>query len=70
MGQVFSRCRRIFEKLEIELLTAAIDHINDRRYHTYAPMQFEIKPDYFTEGVKLSASFDKFVDEKMMEPTK
>ena len=56
------------KKLETELLTAAIDHINDRRYHTYAPMQFEIKPDYFTEGVKLSASFDKFADEKEDEP--
>lgn len=52
------------KKLEIELLTAAIDHINDRRYHTYAPLQFEIKPDYFTEGVNLSASFDSFADEK------
>ncbi len=52
------------KKLETELLTAAIDHINDRRYHTYAPMQFEIKQDYFTEGVKLSASFDKFAVEE------
>ncbi len=48
------------KKLENELLTAAIDHINDRRYHTYAPLKFEIKPDYFTEGVKLLASFDEF----------
>jgi pSer/pThr/pTyr-binding forkhead associated (FHA) protein len=55
------------KKLETELLTAAIDHINDRRYHTYAPMQLEIKPDYFTEGVKLSASFDKFADESEVE---
>jgi pSer/pThr/pTyr-binding forkhead associated (FHA) protein len=52
------------KKFEYELLTAAIDHINDRRYHTYAPLRFEIKPDYFTEGVKLSASFDNFVEEK------
>ena len=51
------------EKLKHELLTAAIDHINDRRYHTYAPLQLEIKPDYFTEGVKLQASFDKFAEE-------
>ncbi len=51
------------KKLEYELLTAAIDHINDRRYHTYAPIKLEIKPDYFTQGVKLSASFDKFADE-------
>jgi hypothetical protein len=38
-------------------LTAAVDHINDRRYHTFAPLELEIKQDYFTEGVKLSASF-------------
>ncbi|MDQ3321019.1 MAG: DUF3662 domain-containing protein, partial [Acidobacteriota bacterium] len=48
------------KKLEQELLTAAIDHINDRRYHTYAPLDIEIKTDYFTEGVKLRASFGKF----------
>ena len=48
------------KKLEDELLIAAIDHINDKRYHTFAPINFEIKPDYFTEGVKLSASFDYF----------
>jgi len=52
------------KKLEHELLTAAIDHINDRRYYTYAPMQLEIKPDYFTEGVKLLASFDKFSEDE------
>ena len=51
------------KKLEYELLTAAIDHINDKRYHTYAPINLEIKLDYFTEGVKLLASFDKFADE-------
>jgi hypothetical protein len=45
------------KKLENELLTAAADHINDRRYHTFAPLELEIKQDYFTEGVKLSASF-------------
>jgi pSer/pThr/pTyr-binding forkhead associated (FHA) protein len=50
-------------KLETELLTAAIDHINDNLYHTYAPIRLEIKPDYFTEGVKLLASFDEFAEE-------
>ena len=55
------------KKLEDELLIAAIDHINDKRYHTFAPMNLEIKPDYFTEGVKLSASFDHFDDEKKSE---
>jgi hypothetical protein len=52
------------KKLEDELLIAAIDHINDKRYHTFAPMNLEIKPDYFTEGVKLHASFDHFDEEK------
>jgi hypothetical protein len=48
------------QKLENELKIAVIDHINDRRYHTYAPISLRIKPDYFTEGVKLLVSFDKF----------
>ena len=52
------------KKLEHELLTAAVDHINDRRYHTYAPIQLEIKTDYFTEGVKLQAGFDKFAKDE------
>lgn len=52
------------KKLEHELLIAAVDHINDSRYHTYAPMSLEIKPDYFTEGVKLMASFDRFADDE------
>lgn len=55
---------KALETLKYELLTAAIDHINDKRYNTYAPMSMEIKPDYFTEGVKLLASFDKFGDDE------
>ena len=51
------------KKLEHELLIASIDHINDRRYHTYAPMKMEIMPDYFTEGIKLMASFDDFSED-------
>lgn len=51
-------------KLENELLTAAVDHINDRRFHTYAPLKLEIKTDYFTEGVKLQASFDEFAEDE------
>ena len=52
------------EILRLELLTAAIDHINDSLYYTYEPVSFEIKPDYFIEGVKLYVSFSKFVDEE------
>lgn len=50
--------------LENELLTAAVDHINDRRYFTYAPLSIEVKPDYFTSGVKFYASFEKFGEEE------
>lgn len=47
-------------KLENEFLVAAVDHINDRHYYTYSPLSIEIKPDYFTSGVVLLVSFDKF----------
>lgn len=52
------------KRLENELAIAAVDHINDFRYHTYAPLKVEVKPDYFTEGVQLLVSFDKFDTEK------
>ncbi|MCB1023136.1 MAG: FHA domain-containing protein [Acidobacteria bacterium] len=47
-------------KLEHELHASAIDHINDRLYHTYAPINIEIQTDYFTEGVRLLGSFGRF----------
>lgn len=50
-------------RLENELLTAAADHVNDNLYFTYAPLHLEVKPDYFTEGVKLLVSFDKLADD-------
>lgn len=52
------------QKLQTELHAAAIDHINDNRYHTYAPIKVEVKPDYFTEGVNLHASFEKFGEQE------
>ncbi len=52
------------KRLENELLTATADHINDSLYYTYAPLAIEVKPDYFTEGVKLLVSFDKFAEEE------
>lgn len=52
------------KRLETELLTATIDHINDKRYYTYAPLSLQVKPDYFTEGVKLFVSFDGGDDER------
>ena len=51
-------------KLENELLTAAADHINDSLYYTYSPLKVEVKPDYFTQGVTLLVSFEKFSGEE------
>lgn len=50
--------------LEVELLTALVDHINDRRYYTYSPLSLRVKQDYFTTGVKLYASFDSSENEE------
>ena len=52
------------DKLEYELHAAMIDHINDKLYHTYAPIDIEIKTDYFTEGVRMLSSFGKFADKE------
>ena len=38
------------EILENELLTAAVDHINDSLYYTFAPIRLSVRPDYFTDG--------------------
>lgn len=51
-------------KLENEMLTAMVDFVNDKRYYTYAPIHVEVKPDYFTTGVKLFISFDETEDER------
>jgi pSer/pThr/pTyr-binding forkhead associated (FHA) protein len=52
------------QALEYELLASAIDHINDNLYHTYKPLRIEVKPDYFTEGVKFIAGFGEFGEEE------
>lgn len=53
-----------FRALENEFLTAAVDHVNDKRYYTMAPFHVEAKPDYFTTGVKLFVSFESFADDE------
>ena len=54
----------VLQAVENELIIAAIDHINDNRYHLYAPLKVEVKADYFTEGVQLITSFDKSTGEE------
>lgn len=53
----------LIENLRTELLTATIDHINDSNYYTLAPVKFEVTPDYFIDGVKLQAGFDRVIED-------
>ncbi len=46
------------DRLQAVLLAAAVDHINDSLYYTYAPVSLVISDDYFVEGIKLIAGFD------------
>lgn len=50
--------------LENEMLTAVVDHINDKRYYTRGPIELHVKPDYFTQGIRLFVSFDKSSDDE------
>lgn len=49
----------VLQAVENELMIAALDHINDNRYHLHAPFKVEVKADYFTQGIQLISSFDK-----------
>jgi FHA domain-containing protein len=50
----------ILKELEHEILAEAIDHINDHRYRTLAPLQVETEVDIFTTGVSVDPTFGKF----------
>lgn len=43
--------------VEHELMATAIEHINDNRYRTFAPLSVQIKPDIFIEGIRLSVGY-------------
>ncbi len=53
----------ILKELEHELLAEAIDHINDHRYRTLAPVRIESEVDIFTTGVSVDPSFGEFAEE-------
>ena len=59
-----SDSEKALKTIENEFLVAAVDHINDKHYYTRSPLSVDVKPDYFTEGVKLSVSFDKNADDE------
>lgn len=50
----------IIKDLEHEILAAAIDHINDHRYRTMAPMKVETEVDIFTTGIAVDPTFGEF----------
>jgi FHA domain len=53
----------IIKDLEHEILAAAIDHINDHRYRTLAPMKVETEVDIFTTGISVDPTFGEFEEE-------
>ena len=57
----------LIQDLEHELLAAAIDHINDHRYRTLAPVKIETEVDIFTTGVSVEPSFGEFEEELKQE---
>ena len=53
----------VTQRLETEILAAAIDHINDSRYRTLAPVQIETEVDIFTSGISVDPTFGEFEEE-------
>jgi hypothetical protein len=52
-----------FKELEHEVLAAAIDHINDMRLRTLAPVKVETVVDIFTTGIAVDPTYGEFEDE-------
>jgi FHA domain len=53
----------ILGDLKNEVLAAAIDHINDHRYRTLAPLIVEAEVDIFTTGISVDPNFGEFEDD-------
>lgn len=58
-GQSSDEFLAALKKLENELLIAAIDHVNDHRYATLAPIKISSKADILTQGFAMSLGFDE-----------
>jgi hypothetical protein len=57
----------IIKDLETEVLAAAIDHINDHRYRTLAPVKVETEVDIFTSGISVDPGFGEFAEKLRRE---
>ncbi|HEX5873006.1 MAG TPA: FHA domain-containing protein [Pyrinomonadaceae bacterium] len=53
----------ILNDLKHEVLAAAIDHINDHRYRTLAPVEVEAEVDIFTTGISVDPTFGEFEED-------
>ena len=53
----------ILNDLKNEVLAAAIDHINDHRYRTLAPVDIEAEVDIFTTGISVDPTFGEFEED-------
>ena len=55
------------QELEHEILAAAIDHINNQRYRTLAPVKVETTADIFTTGIVVDPTFGEFEEALQQE---
>ena len=53
----------ILDDLKNEVLAAAIDHINDHRYRTLAPVEVAVEVDIFTTGISVDPTFGEFEED-------
>jgi pSer/pThr/pTyr-binding forkhead associated (FHA) protein len=51
------------KEIEHEVLAAAIDHINDQRLRTLAPVEIETVVDIFTTGIAIDPTYGEFEDQ-------
>src|SRR5205085_1869397 len=51
------------KELEHEVLAAAIDHINDQRLRTLAPVEIETIVDIFTTGIAVDPTYGEFEEQ-------
>ncbi|HEY6803665.1 MAG TPA: FHA domain-containing protein [Pyrinomonadaceae bacterium] len=57
----------ILNDLKNEVLAAAIDHINDHRYRTLAPVSVDAEVDIFTTGISVDPNFGEFEEDLRRE---
>ena len=57
----------IISDLKHEILAAAVDHINDHRYRTLAPVTVDAEVDIFTSGISVDPTFGEFEEQLRQE---